>query len=162
MLTLATNTGLGDGVAPDKGRTRSEFPYFGVEHRTNRRCSSQTRGQEREVDHGSRIARRAGRRAPSSYGNSTRLSDVPEHNEALFSRCSIPRMFRDPLRFRCPDSHSGFTSRHVSQTAQGRVRCAGQAQAISVPPRHTVPLKSIRGKTPSGLRSRSIAGTTCP
>jgi Domain of unknown function (DUF4331) len=29
MLTLATNTALGDGVAPDKGRTRSDFPYFG-------------------------------------------------------------------------------------------------------------------------------------
>lgn len=29
MLSLATNTALGDGVAPDKGRTRDEFPYFG-------------------------------------------------------------------------------------------------------------------------------------
>lgn len=29
MLTLATNTALGDGVAPDKGRVRSNFPYFG-------------------------------------------------------------------------------------------------------------------------------------
>ena len=29
MVTLATNSPLGDGVAPDKGRTRSEFPYFG-------------------------------------------------------------------------------------------------------------------------------------
>jgi hypothetical protein len=29
MLTLATNTALGDGVAPDKGRVRAEFPYFG-------------------------------------------------------------------------------------------------------------------------------------
>jgi Domain of unknown function (DUF4331) len=29
ILTLATNTALGDGVAPDKSRTRSEFPYFG-------------------------------------------------------------------------------------------------------------------------------------
>ena len=29
MLTLATNTPLGDGVAPEKGRTRSNFPYFG-------------------------------------------------------------------------------------------------------------------------------------
>ena len=29
ILTLATNTALGDGVVPDKSRTRSEFPYFG-------------------------------------------------------------------------------------------------------------------------------------
>ncbi len=29
MLTLATNMPLGDGVAPDRGRTRAEFPYFG-------------------------------------------------------------------------------------------------------------------------------------
>jgi hypothetical protein len=30
ILTLATNTALGDGVAPDRGRTRPEFPYFGA------------------------------------------------------------------------------------------------------------------------------------
>jgi hypothetical protein len=29
ILTLATNTALGDGVIPDKRRTRSNFPYFG-------------------------------------------------------------------------------------------------------------------------------------
>ena len=29
ILTLATNTPLGDGVAPDRARIRSEFPYFG-------------------------------------------------------------------------------------------------------------------------------------
>ncbi len=29
ILTLATNTALGDGVAPDKTRIRGEFPYFG-------------------------------------------------------------------------------------------------------------------------------------
>jgi hypothetical protein len=29
MLTLATNTPLSDGVAPDKSRMRDEFPYFG-------------------------------------------------------------------------------------------------------------------------------------
>lgn len=29
MLTFATNTPLGDGVAPDKKRMRSDFPYFG-------------------------------------------------------------------------------------------------------------------------------------
>jgi Domain of unknown function (DUF4331) len=29
ILTLATNTALGDGVAPDRGRTRTDFPYFG-------------------------------------------------------------------------------------------------------------------------------------
>lgn len=29
ILTLATNTALGDGVVPDKTRTRDEFPYFG-------------------------------------------------------------------------------------------------------------------------------------
>lgn len=30
ILTLATNTALGDGVVPDKDRTRDEFPYFGA------------------------------------------------------------------------------------------------------------------------------------
>jgi hypothetical protein len=29
ILTLATNTALGDGVVPPKDRTRDEFPYFG-------------------------------------------------------------------------------------------------------------------------------------
>ena len=29
ILTLATNTALGDGVAPDRNRVRGEFPYFG-------------------------------------------------------------------------------------------------------------------------------------
>jgi hypothetical protein len=29
MLSLTTNTALGDGVAPDQRRIRSEFPYFG-------------------------------------------------------------------------------------------------------------------------------------
>ena len=29
ILTLASNTALGDGVVPDKARIRSEFPYFG-------------------------------------------------------------------------------------------------------------------------------------
>ena len=27
---LATNTTLGDGVAPDRHRTRDEFPYYGA------------------------------------------------------------------------------------------------------------------------------------
>ena len=29
ILTLATNTALGDGVRPDAKRLRPEFPYFG-------------------------------------------------------------------------------------------------------------------------------------
>ncbi len=29
MLTLAANQALRDGVAPDRQRTRGEFPYFG-------------------------------------------------------------------------------------------------------------------------------------
>jgi hypothetical protein len=29
ILTLATNTPLSDGVAPDRSRMRDEFPYFG-------------------------------------------------------------------------------------------------------------------------------------
>ena len=29
MLTLTTNTALGDGVTPDKRRMQAEFPYFG-------------------------------------------------------------------------------------------------------------------------------------
>ena len=32
ILTLASNTALGDGVVPDKARIRSEFPYFGEPH----------------------------------------------------------------------------------------------------------------------------------
>ena len=34
ILTLATNTALGDGVAPDRDRTRDEFPYFGEPYTT--------------------------------------------------------------------------------------------------------------------------------
>ncbi|MFZ3360551.1 MAG: DUF4331 family protein, partial [Xanthobacteraceae bacterium] len=34
ILTLATNTALGDGVVPDKNRTRNEFPYFGEPYTT--------------------------------------------------------------------------------------------------------------------------------
>ena len=30
MLALATNTTLGDGVAPDRSRIRNDFPYFGL------------------------------------------------------------------------------------------------------------------------------------
>jgi hypothetical protein len=29
ILTLATNTALGDGIVPDRDSNRSEFPYFG-------------------------------------------------------------------------------------------------------------------------------------
>jgi hypothetical protein len=32
MLTLLTNTALGDGVAPDRSRVRDEFPYYGEPH----------------------------------------------------------------------------------------------------------------------------------
>jgi hypothetical protein len=32
ILTLASNTELGDGVSPDKARIRTEFPYFGEPH----------------------------------------------------------------------------------------------------------------------------------
>src|ERR1700731_2230672 len=34
ILTLATNTALGDGVAPDKRLMRPDFPYFGQPHAT--------------------------------------------------------------------------------------------------------------------------------
>jgi hypothetical protein len=34
MLTLATNTPLGDGVAPDISRSRPDFPYFGAPYDT--------------------------------------------------------------------------------------------------------------------------------
>ena len=34
ILTLATNTPLGDGVAPDMRLTRPDFPYFGEPHNT--------------------------------------------------------------------------------------------------------------------------------
>jgi len=34
MLTLVTNTALGDGVAPDTRLTRPDFPYFGEPHPT--------------------------------------------------------------------------------------------------------------------------------
>jgi hypothetical protein len=32
ILTLATNTALGDGVAPDMRLMRPDFPYFGEPH----------------------------------------------------------------------------------------------------------------------------------
>ena len=32
ILTLVTNTALGDGVAPDAGLMRPDFPYFGEPH----------------------------------------------------------------------------------------------------------------------------------
>jgi hypothetical protein len=38
MLTLVTNTALGDGVAPDKGRISSEFPYFGEPYTSSERA----------------------------------------------------------------------------------------------------------------------------
>ena len=34
ILTLATNTALGDGVAPDMRLMRPDFPYFGEPHVT--------------------------------------------------------------------------------------------------------------------------------
>jgi hypothetical protein len=34
ILTLVTNTALGDGVAPDMRLTRPDFPYFGEPHPT--------------------------------------------------------------------------------------------------------------------------------
>lgn len=34
MLTLATNTALGDGVAPDRGRISPNFPYFGESYKS--------------------------------------------------------------------------------------------------------------------------------
>jgi hypothetical protein len=36
MLTLTTNTALGDGVAPDQRRIRAEFPYFGEPYASSR------------------------------------------------------------------------------------------------------------------------------
>ena len=34
ILTLVTNTALGDGVAPDMRLMRPDFPYFGEPHPT--------------------------------------------------------------------------------------------------------------------------------
>jgi hypothetical protein len=34
ILTLVTNTPLGDGVAPDMRLMRPDFPYFGEPHPT--------------------------------------------------------------------------------------------------------------------------------
>ncbi len=60
ILTLATNTALGDGVIPDKDRTRAEFPYFGEpysERRAGRRragspCREEGVRQRREYRRG--------------------------------------------------------------------------------------------------------------
>jgi hypothetical protein len=30
MLTLVTNTPIVDGLAPDRGRIRKDFPYYGA------------------------------------------------------------------------------------------------------------------------------------
>jgi hypothetical protein len=45
MLTLATNTSLGNGVAPDKGRTRSEFPYFGEPYTSSEQVVAPAQGR---------------------------------------------------------------------------------------------------------------------
>jgi hypothetical protein len=36
ILTLAANTALGDGVAPDPRLMRADFPYFGEPHARSR------------------------------------------------------------------------------------------------------------------------------
>ncbi|MFY9690072.1 MAG: DUF4331 family protein [Candidatus Acidiferrales bacterium] len=41
ILTLATNTALGDGVAPDLRLVRADFPYFGDPHATGQRSAAQ-------------------------------------------------------------------------------------------------------------------------
>ena len=40
ILTLLTNTALGDGVAPDKSRIRSDFPYFGEPYKHSDKIAS--------------------------------------------------------------------------------------------------------------------------
>ena len=40
MLTLVTNTALGDGVAPDVRLMRPEFPYFGEPHPSSSSASA--------------------------------------------------------------------------------------------------------------------------
>jgi Domain of unknown function (DUF4331) len=40
MLTLITNTAIGDGVAPDKRRMRAEFPYFGEPYASTQQVSA--------------------------------------------------------------------------------------------------------------------------
>jgi hypothetical protein len=94
MLTLATNTGLGDGVAPDKDRTRSEFSYFGKPYTSAGRAGvvrTRPRGQE-----GFRTARCARRcAAPNSYDNITRRSDVPDITQpsfvlSMFGAANVP------------------------------------------------------------------------
>jgi hypothetical protein len=42
MLSLATNTALGDGVAPDKSLTRTNFPYFGEPYSKARQVGGRT------------------------------------------------------------------------------------------------------------------------
>jgi len=40
MLALTTNTGLGDGVAPDQRCMRAEFPYFGEPYASTQQVAS--------------------------------------------------------------------------------------------------------------------------
>ena len=40
ILTLATNTALGDGVAPDPRLVRADFPYFGEPHAKSQRSAA--------------------------------------------------------------------------------------------------------------------------
>jgi len=40
ILTLATNTALGDGVAPDRRLIRTDFPYFGEPHAKSHRSAA--------------------------------------------------------------------------------------------------------------------------
>jgi hypothetical protein len=47
MLSLTTNTALGDGVAPDQGRMRAEFPYFGEPYASSRQIAAPAERSER-------------------------------------------------------------------------------------------------------------------
>lgn len=47
LLTLATNAPLGDGVAPDQGRTRSNFPYFGEPYTSSEQGVAPVQGAEK-------------------------------------------------------------------------------------------------------------------
>jgi hypothetical protein len=40
MLTLMADTALADGVAPNRDRISTEFPYFGQAHRIGEQAAS--------------------------------------------------------------------------------------------------------------------------
>ena len=62
ILTLVTNTALGDGVAPDMRLMRPDFPYFGEPHVTAASSRDAVRAKASRTDRVSVAGAKASRR----------------------------------------------------------------------------------------------------